>query len=466
MNVFLLFIVFVFVALFGLSFGKKAKKHPELFWQYLIAGCLITTPLMIGEFTWYEEIFALFYLFANLPVKLVKLHGFYRTLFAIFILYLIFQSFRGMVNVLEYETIFESARKIRWPFFFLLILGLFYKSIGAKIEHVSRYDLAYKVSLAGLFLHCAYLLWGVYALAFSGSAAFTQQAMLSVADFSGYIPGFMIAIWGATAYVHSLFPVIILAVLITLGDPVAYRRKIATFAFLVISATVVLFDSRSGGFALVLLTFLSIPLLGVIRIFKITMLAFFVAVLIGMSSGFLVQKSGWFWEDIQRTLLLDSARQDKSMQDIDRRVWLYSAVPALSSSPISLLLGYGWRMSGYIVAPYVYDIFDSYGVKKSYTSNVGTEAITNIAVDTGLLGLVILMFCFLLSAYEIYVSSGVWRWIAIASLGLSFAWLFVINISDSLILYLTVMPRGILFQLTRSRGKRDLVGSEGHVIVK
>ncbi|MBI4231774.1 hypothetical protein HY605_00965, partial [Candidatus Peregrinibacteria bacterium] len=402
METLLIALVNLAVAALGFVLGRRAKRKPELFWRYLVSGTFLLMPLMIGGFTWYEEIFALLFLFGNLPVKLTKLRGYFALVFVFLCVYLVAQSFRGMFNVLDYETAAESARKIRWPIYFLALLGLFYASSRDRVRLSFDGDISYRVAYWGLILNSIHLLWGIYAITIAGSAAFTQYSMTAYSERYGYLPGIFMGLWGATSYVHSLYPLCMLAILKTMADISSYKRNIATISFCVAAASVVVYDSRSGGLAMAVMTVLALPLLGLGRFIRIGMFFAAVSVLVIASSPDMLKKTVLYADDLKRTLHLAGEEQNHLMQDVDRKVWLYSAIPALTEDLSSGLFGYGLRMSGYIVAPHVNALFEEYGIKKDFTKDVGTEAITNIAVDTGFVGLGLFALCFLFTALEIF----------------------------------------------------------------
>lgn len=441
----------ILVAVIGYLLGKYVRRHPEYFWSYLIIGCLSTAPLAFAGFSWYDELFAAFYLLANLPIRLIKSNKLYCTIFVLFSVYMIIQGFRGMINFLDYGELSDSIRKIRWPIFFLLLLGLFYKVNNNKIQGLIDKDLPFKITVFGFFFHIIYIIWGVAALIQGGSEAYCQDAMRYYSDAYGYAPSMYLAIWAPTAYVSSILTIILPAVFITLRYPSRHRRTIGWITLMVIASTVFFFDSRSGSLCLIFLTMIVMPKFGIRR----TVVLGVVGIFVFLSITYIASSGGknvdHYINELKRATMLEKEENyDKEKQDIERKIWMYSAYPALTATPINFLFGYGFRVAGYIVAPYVYEMFAFYGKAKEYADNVSTEAITNIAVDTGIVGLTLFCLLFIFAGREIYKQSANNKWLLMASLGLLFGWLFIINIVDSYLLYLTIIPSGILTQLGKA----------------
>ena len=89
------------------------------------------------------------------------------------------------------------------------------------------------------------------------------------------------------------------------------------------------------------------------------------------------------FEDLLNKIGLgDPAQYNPDLQDIDRKIWNFSAILALSDNAYNLLFGWGLRTGGYIVVPYVYDLFLEAGRYKVYTEDVATPGFAALAVDT------------------------------------------------------------------------------------
>jgi len=396
MNALLLLSASILSLLAGIFFGSRARHHPEFFWRYLLIGLLFTTPLFAGGYTWYDEIFVGGYLAANLPGRIKIEKKVWHVLFSVFCVYMIVQGFRGIAFFYQYGFT-EAVQKIRWIVMFAVIFLVFVRSRSAKI--VSQYDedLSYKLTIAGLVFNAIYLVFGLISIYITGSISFTQFAMISDEYRVGTSP--LLAIFGSTGYVVCVYFIIIPATLITIKNDNWRRGNIAWFALAFALAVQMLYNSRSGMLAIVaFVTLFVLQNFQSRRILK-GLMAF--VPLVGLAVLFQVffneVNPTIIYEDLLNTLGLgDSARYNADLQDIARRVWNFSAVLALSDNAFNLLFGWGTRTSGYIVAPYVYDLFLEARGYAVFREAVATPGFAALAVDTGLIGL-LLMFSLLVS---------------------------------------------------------------------
>jgi hypothetical protein len=153
---------------------------------------------------------------------------------------------------------------------------------------------------------------------------------------------------------------------------------------------------------------------------------------------------GAIFEDMLNTFYLgDEASYNPDLQDIDRRVWNTSAILALSDNSFNFLFGWGLRTSGYIVAPYVYDLFLEARGSAIYDEDVATPAFASLAVDSGVLGLFLITAILIFCLGNIYLISGKIELFLLFAPTAFILQLFVMNIFDILLVYLAIMPCGL-----------------------
>ena len=456
MNALLLFIATSLSLIAGVYYGNRTKRHPELFWTYLIIGLVFTSPLMVGGYTWYDEFYAAGFLLTNLSKNIKISAKASHIVFVLFCIYMLFQSFRGIAFFSHYGLV-EAITKTRWIFFFIIIFLVFAKSASAKINSIFDKDLPYKLTKAGLMFNFIYLSYGLIAIYITGSTAFTQTAMLSDEYRAGTSP--LLAIFGSTGYTVSVFIVFIPAALITIKNDTQARGKIGWFTLALSLATVLLYNSRSG--ILIIVIFLGLFILQYkLRLHVVRGFLAFIP-LIGLALLFQVFFNEVpievIFEDLLNTLhLSDAASYNPDLQDIDRRVWNASAILALSDNAFNFLFGWGLRTSGYIVAPYVYDLFWIARGRAIYQEDVATPGFAALAVDSGVVGLFFMVAILISCLVKIYRTSGKIELFLLFAPIAFILQLFVMNIFDVLLLYLAIMPCGLYVALSECNLKRSV----------
>jgi uncharacterized membrane protein len=450
----------------GAYYGNRTKRNPELFWTYLIIGLIFTSPLMVGGYTWYDELFAAAFLLTNLSKNIKISAKASHKVFMLFCMYMFFQSFRGIAFFSHYGLV-AAITKTRWIVFFIIIFLVFAKSTSAKINSVFDKDLPYKLTKAGLIFNFIYLSYGLISIYITGSTAFTQTAMLSDEYRAGTSP--LLAIFGSTGYVASLFIVFIPAALITIKNDARARVNIAWLTLALSLMTQMLYNSRSG--MLIILIFLSLFILQYGSRPRVVKGFLSFIPLIGLGLLFQVYFNEipieLIFQDMLNTLhLSEVGSYNPDLQDIDRRVWNLSAMLALTDNAFNLLFGWGLRTSGYIVAPYVYDLFREARGTAIYSEDVGTPGFAALAVDSGTIGLLLIAVVLIFCIVQIYKKSErVQLFLLFAPLAFILQ-LFVMNIFDVLLLYLAIMPCGLYVVLAQCNLKHTNSSLPGKYFAK
>jgi hypothetical protein len=447
------FLASVLSLIAGLFFGNQAKHYPKFFWTYLLIGLVLTTPLNFGGYIWYDQIFASGYLIANLPGRIRIKRNFQNILFLIFSVYMLVQAVRGIVFFSQFGPI-EAARKVRWVFMFAVIFLLFVKSTSAKIESVFDKDLAYKLTIAGCIFNVIYLVFGLVSIYSTGSTGFTQFAQISDIYRAGTSP--FLAIFGSTGYVVSVYFVIIPATLITIKNNNWKHTNFAWFVLALSFLVQVLYNSRSG--MLIIVAFTALFILQNFRNRRVIKGLIVFIPLVGLAILFQILFNEvsitFIFQDLLNTVGLgDPVLYNPDLKDIDRKIWNFSAILALTDNPYNLFFGWGIRTSGYIVSPYVYDLFLEARGSAFYQEDVATPGFAALAVDTGMIGL-LLIFSLLASCLaKIYRQPHKVDLFILFAPILFVLHLFVMNISNVMLLYLALMPNGLYLALGKYKNQ-------------
>lgn len=431
--------------------------RPRWFWPLLICGGVLTSGLMPLGFNGFDELFlASLLLGAFMGITVAEnggatskewvssgaLHRVHRIVFFAFIFYVLFQCFRGII-------VLESPRKLRWIFFFLILGGLTHLSANIRFAVPSPRKLAFLVTLVSIIYFGTYLLYGVIATVFGVDKHDIQYAQTQS----------LFAIWGTTAYV--LYPIIISipGALTILRDGEFRYRLSAWLSLGVLTSATFFYDSRVSVLVIFSFGLLGIPMIG----FRRTMVgAGAVSILLGCFFVYWGNRDlDFFVQDnfglFSRVLEADVERAPSP--DSDRMIWAKSALLGIGENWNEFLFGHGFRTSGIVVAPTVKALFESIGIHKNHEEDVSTPAFTNLTVDLGAVGFSMLLLCGLLTGVQIWRGSGRNRLVLISAVGLSFAWLFVINIVDVMLFYLMIMPSGPLIQMSKAMPPDSLMGT-------
>jgi hypothetical protein len=414
---------------------------------------------MVGGYTWYDEFYAAGFLLTNLSKNIKVRVKASHMVFALFCIYFIIQSFRGIAFFSQYGLM-ETITKTRWTFFFIIIFLVFARSASAKINNVLNKDLPYTLTKAGLLFNIIYLSFGLVAIYITGSANFTQTAMISDVYRVGTSP--LLAIFGSTGYVVSVYIVFIPAALITIKNDVQARGNIGWLTLGLSFMTQMLYNSRSG--MIIIIIFLGLFIFQYSLRFRVLRGLLKFIPLVGLALLFQVffneVRIEAIYKDLLNTLHVSGAASyNPDLQDIDRRVWNASAILALSDNKFNFLFGWGLRTSGYIVAPYVYDLFLEARGSAIYSEDVATPGFAALAVDGGVVGLFLITAILIFCIVEIYRTNGkieLFLLFAPAAFILQF---FIMNIFDVLLPYIAIMPCGLYVALAKCNLKRSSVSS-------
>jgi hypothetical protein len=435
-------LLFIIIILISLCIAFLIVKNPKLFWPMIIFFSIIGSGLMINAYTFYDEyligcvligVFLLnIYTSKSRNEKVDKIH---YIIFVLFMVYLLYQSIYGAI-------ILYSPRKIRWIVFFTLLLIINNLSIKEKYPKLCPRELSYLITVFGLIYYGFYFIYG-----FSFGLIGVNWHLLQFAQ-----TGNLMAIWGTTAY--TLFPIVISmpCALFLLKDKNAHYRRLGWITIILLIINVLYYKSRVGFISILIFFISSIPIMGVKKWLFISMISIFSFSIIflltyeGTSLEFFMSETFGFGDRIM------SAKEAKIItQDVDRYIWAIVAFESISDNWWHFLFGHGFRTSGYVVAPLVHDLFLAFGKEIThYSSNVGTEMFTNLVVETGMVGLVLYTLNFIILGKRIISrKSNPKRYVLLSALVISYFWMFVINLIDIVLLYLLIMPNGLLTQLIR-----------------
>lgn len=408
----------------------------------LISFTFLPSGILFNGFSYYDE----FFLFSICIGAL--LHNFYlpqkgnweynkihNRVFLLFISYMIFQSFHGL-------AVLYSPRKIRWVLFFIFFLIVNYLIRKRKFPSINFRSLSLLISILSILYFGFYFFYG-FIFEIFGVNRYNLQ----------YANGLnMIAIWGTTAYV--MFPIVIAmpCSLFLIKDSTYKYSSLGWVSVSLLILNSIYYDSRIGLLAIAIIYISSFTSLGPTKIIGMSI---FLSII--MTTFFIITNDGGGVLSLMQTSFgigtnfSQAVESGNWAQDMDRYIWTIVAFESISDSWSHFLFGHGFRTSGFVVAPYVYDWFQFLGKNLDYDDNVATEMFTNILVETGWVGLIMYSMNYVsLISKIIKTKLNPYRYILISSLLIAYFWMFIINMIDIAILYLILMPNGIIDQLNNN----------------
>lgn len=299
--------------------------------------------------------------------------------------------------------------------------------------------IALVVAWSALLYFIAYLAQGFYAEVVCGISRFDTQG----------------ASWSGSAY--AVFPMVIAipAALYLLRYKSRNRCWLAVAVIITSLIVALYYDSRTSF--LVILAYLAVSpiVLGYSR----------TALFLAVSSAVCLAVLGWFYfygdwgkfvGQIQGYVNMLSetvaAIWSPRFSDVGRFVHDQAGFMAIGKNLSTALFGYGVNSHKFVIGPYLEMLYRAKlpGITIPVGNLVRTTGFTALLVDTGYIGILLLALNFAFTACEIMIQKTRIRIAMFLALTIAFLWLFVSNIQDIVLLYLMIMPFGLLLQLSRS----------------
>ena len=440
----LISIISILFGAIGIFLIGVVALRPKLFWSALIVAAVGSAGLMMKGYTFVDEYFIGCVLFGGLLVMSIRAVRLYKSkedvwdelhkwIFLFLMIYMIIQSVRGTV-------IWEDLEKSRWVVYYgmLAIISFIASKNCFPIPNTRKLSLI--ISGSALVYLILYLSHGLFTEIVRGISRFVVQTIE----------------WSSTAY--ALFPLVVAipSVIFLIRDKSYKYRWVGWFTLITAILAAFYYLSRVAWLVIFGFFLVSLFKLGIRRaiLLFLSFLLIFSLYFGIRSRAIFTEKASDFFQELSRTV--QSIRfWESSSVDIDRRTHLQVGFISISESWGNLLFGYGFRMHGVIISPYLKKLYEEKGfptLAAGVKDDESTEGFTALLVDTGILGMLLLGMNFLFVAHKIIIQkTNPYRVILLLSLLFTFLWLPVINMVDIMLFYLLIMPQGLLFQLSKYR---------------
>jgi len=146
--------------------------------------------------------------------------------------------------------------------------------------------------------------------------------------------------------------------------------------------------------------------------------------------------------------------------DTARFIMILSTYDKLVSSPQEFLFGSGWYTSRFTLKSYEVDNQKKLGFEGAHvhrTKSMQVTGLTSIVSDTGMVGLIFMLYFFFKASSQIWKTNSSVRFIFISFLLSNWIFLLVGNNLTSILSFLLIFPNGILVSLARSNFSQQQV---------
>jgi len=435
---------FVIYGIIGIILMGVVATKPKYFWPTLVIVAVGTVGMMVGgRYTFLDEYLIGCILFGGLLTVSMGALTFrksrentwdhlHKWIFLLMILYMIIQSLRGLI-------VLESLRKIRWIVYYGM-LGIIMFMISNKGFPVpSNRKISLIVSSTTLGYLIFYIAYGLFSEIINGISRWELQTV----------------VWGTTAY--ALFPLVIgiPTALFLLKDRNRVYRQVGLATLITVALAAFYYNSRVSW--LVIFSFLFVYLFK-LGIRKVILIIFSFLIIFSLYFGIndrvnLANKTSSFFGELSRTTRSIYFWDVSAKTDIDRKVHVKVGLISITENWKTLLFGYGFRVHGFIIGPYLIRLYTQYNLSQlaaKVKDDEATEGFTALLVDTGVVGIMLLVINFMFVTHKIFVQKrNPNRNIFLLSLIFAFLWLTVINMVDIMLFYFLIMPNGLVVQLSQ-----------------
>lgn len=433
------------VLVIGLPLMVAVAKNPKFFWPLLIiVNILGMGPSLMKYFFWDKALTGFIILGAlqyrpadESRLRTPVIRDDHKLVFCLWIGYMIMESAIGMI-------VNSDPRIIFWVIFYALLGVLAYILCHRRRDFPfpSVRQFAIIVLATVLFYNTVYLGYGIFI-----------EKILGVPD-GRFAAQFLFRdsfVWAPPSI--STYPFIIgmPAVILVMNDRSFKVRMLALASLLFMIAVGFYYDSRAAYIIIFCIFLVSLPK---IRFFKIIaiILVFIPAFYYFMGS---IKIQDFFSKEIFSGMQI---MWSPTKRDAPRQKHTVAALLRITDNVGTFFVGDGLYSHKLTIKPYIEQLYENIPPVAPITIQsqhlrddefMRTNAFSALLIDTGIIGMLILISLFLFTAYKIMVRKGPYRVLILVTLLMTFMWQFIINMTGILLFYLLFMPCGLLDQLSK-----------------
>ena len=436
----------------GLPVTISVALRPKWFWPLLIISSIVGIGPAVGGYFILDELFAGAIVLGGLMLIAIRgsqsdrdverrasgLRFNHRFVYSVWAGYMIVQSIRGVL-------VTGDSRMARWVVLYVVVALLSQLACRTDLfEFPSPRAASLLILTTTILYYIAYLAQGVY-----------WDFTLAQAGLWGELGRFQSQqfFWSGSAF--AVFPTLVA----TPASIMLFRYGFLKDQILVIVTFVIMcivgfyFDSRMSFMVMAGFLCLSLPRLGARNVVLIVLI--FSLLYVGFTpdpsaniADFLLSFA-WDIEAIWSP--------GENYSNVTRNAHLRAGIMAALDDPTIFLVGAGVYAHRTVLGPYLVGLYEKYLPKAAYTIVPGSRndpaaltvfrstAFTALLVDTGVIGVLLFAMNFVVTAHKLLKREATNRPLFMTTAFMAFMWLLVSNILDIILLYLLIMPGGILY---------------------
>jgi len=428
----------------GGTLAWLVAKKPRMFWPLLIVVNLVGIgPTLMKYFFWDKALTAFIILGALSRKRGDKHHvksavraSDYSVLFNVWIGYMIVESIIGVIANSDVRIVF-------WVFFYAmlgLLSSILYRR-GGEFPFPSIRQFSIIALTTVLVYNIALLAYGVIVEQVLGLEAGRYAAQFVYRD---------TFVWAPPSI--SSYPSIvgIPAAVFAMNDRSFGVRVLALLSASVMAVAAFYYDSRAAYSVIAVGLVLS---LGRMRVSGVLALAAIFITVFSYNMGSTAVNN------FLKTEVLESAQfvWSPSERDLPRQKHTVAGFLRVTDNVRTFFVGDGFYSHKVTIIPAMEKANEDMPgeivpIKSQELRNddfLRTNAFTALLIDTGVIGMLMLIALFLRCALRVIVRKGPNRAILVSTLILAFAWQFSVNTTGLLLFYLLFMPLGLVERLSR-----------------
>jgi|SRR3989338_6741467 len=432
------------VLIIGLTLAGLVAKRPKLFWPLLIiVNILGIGPSLMKYFFW-DKVLTGFIMMGALQHRSVdKGHlrnavrrDDHKLMFGLWVGYMIMESVIGVIA--------NSDPRISFWIIFYALLGLLSYILccrGRDFPFPSIRQFSIIVLVTVSLYNIAYLAYGIIIENVLGIqyGRFAAQFLFRDTSF----------VWSGPSI--APYPTIIgmPAAIVAMNDGSFRVRMLVLVSVFFMMATAFYYDSRAAWIVIFCVLLVSLRKIRVSKIITI-ILIFLPAFYYFMGS---MKTSDFFGEIASGTQILWSP----SEKDVPRQKHTVAALLRVTDNMVTFFVGDGIYSHKLTIIPYMQKVYENVPAAPIVIQSqelrdddfVRTNAFSALLIDTGVIGMMLLILLFIFTAYKVISQKGPHRAVLLTTLFLTFTWQFSINMTAITLFYLLFMPSGLVEQISK-----------------